>query len=67
MDAGLGPYLTAMAAMTGLEVIKRSGAKRSVLVTSHDDQVELHHKLPALNAKLLPKWLVPSVGIWVRC
>jgi hypothetical protein len=51
--------------LDGLQVIKDSGIKRSVLVTSHYDNLDLRKGATSIGVKILPKPLVPNVLIKV--
>ncbi|MFN8770275.1 MAG: hypothetical protein ACK5Z5_03290, partial [Neisseriaceae bacterium] len=49
----------------GLDVVEQTKVKRSILVTSHHEDSEIHKQAHKTNTKILPKLLAPEIAIIV--
>lgn len=49
--------------LNGLDVIEKSGAKRSILATSHYADKTIHAQAIKMGTKILPKQLIPEISI----
>lgn len=49
--------------LNGLNVVEKSGAKRSILATSHYSDKDIRNQAIKMGTKILPKRLIPEISI----
>lgn len=49
--------------LNGLEVVKQTGVKRAILVTSHHSEVSVRDEANLLDTKILPKFLASHIPV----